>query len=78
MIEEESKIARSTIEFVLPNIVYLGELKDLVEREIGRSDSAQALVDNIKKAISEETDNTKKTDWRIFLGEFRRRTSSKS
>ncbi len=78
MIEVESKIARDTFEFVLPNIVYPGELKDLIERELGRSDSAQAFADNIKKAVTEESDNTKKTDWRIFLGEFRRRTSSKS
>jgi hypothetical protein len=76
MLDEDSRTARETLESVLPNIVYPEELKSLVESELERSDSVQTFVENIKKAISSQLDITRKTDWRIFLNEFRRRVKS--
>jgi hypothetical protein len=78
MFEADSRLARDTLESVLPNIVYPEELRNLVERELNRSDNIETFVENIKEAISGQTDNTRKTDWRIFLNEFRRRVSRKS
>lgn len=73
MQESESKLAKDTLEFVLPNIVYPDELRNLVEKQSENSERLEMFVENMKKAILEQTDNTKKTDWRIFLNEFRRR-----
>lgn len=77
MSEIDARLARDTLQFVLPNIVYPAELRNLVERELGKSDNTQSFVENIKQAVSGQNDNTKKTDWRIFLNEFRRRVSKK-
>jgi hypothetical protein len=78
MFDVGSKLARDTLESVLPNIVYPEELRSLVESEIQRSDNIETFIENIKKAILDQADNTRKTDWRIFLNEFRRRVSKKS
>jgi hypothetical protein len=78
MLEADTKVVWSAMDFVLPNIVYPDELKDLVGRELQRSEGLAAFVDNIKKAISDEADSTRKTDWRIFLNEYRRMVSRKS
>jgi hypothetical protein len=78
MLEVDSRLARDTLESVLPNIVYPEELRSLVENEIKRSDNVETFVENIKRAISAQADSTRKTDWRIFLNEFRRKVSRKS
>jgi hypothetical protein len=78
MFDADSRLARDTLESVLPNIVYPEELRSLVEREIQKSDNIETFIENVKKAILDQADNTRKTDWRIFLNEFRRRVSKRS
>jgi hypothetical protein len=78
MHEADSRVARDTLESVLPNIVYPDELRNLVERELEKSGDMSAFLENIKKAISEQSDITRKTDWRIFFNELRRRVGGPS
>lgn len=73
MREEDARLVRDSLSSVMPYIAYPQELRELIEREIRNNESIEAFVENVKKAISERTDATKKTDGQIFLNEFRRR-----
>ena len=73
MREEDARLIRDCLSSVMPYIAYPNKLKELVERELGKSESVDAFVENVRRAISERADVTRRTDGQIFLNEFRRR-----
>ena len=77
MLEKEAQFLLTSFSSAMPYLVYPDELRQLVNRERGASDSVESFVANLKKKISETTDTTRRTDGQIFLNELRRALQSK-
>ncbi len=75
MQETETRLIWDTFSSVMPYIVYPQELRGLLEKRLGEEADVKAFVENLRQAISTETDPTRKTDGQIFINELRRRFS---
>ncbi len=75
MQETETRLIWDTFSSVMPYLVYPQELRGLLEKRLGEEADVKAFVENLRQAISTETDPTRKTDGQIFINELRRRFS---
>lgn len=75
MQETETRLIWDTFSSVMPYLVYPQELRGLLEKRLGEEADVKAFVENLRQAISTETDPTRKTDGQIFVNELRRRFS---
>lgn len=77
MQEAEAELVRETFSSVMPYLVYSQEVRSLIEKVLGESQSIETFVGKFKQAISGEADTTRKTDGQIFINELRRRLPKK-
>lgn len=75
MQETETRLIWDTFSSVMPYLVYPQELRGLLEKRLGEEADVKTFVENLRQAISTETDPTRKTDGQIFINELRRRFS---
>lgn len=75
MQETETRLIWDTFSSVMPYLVYPQEFRGLLEKRLGEEADVKAFVENLRQAISTETDPTRKTDGQIFINELRRRFS---
>jgi hypothetical protein len=76
MQESEAKLVRDSFSSVMAYLVYPQDLRGLIERVLGESQSVEVFLKKFKQVISAEADSTHKTDGQIFLNEVRRHLSS--
>lgn len=74
MLEKDAKLVMASFTSAMPYIVYPGELRELIEKELADCDCMETFVENVRKKFSEKYDITRKTDGQIFLNELRRQT----
>ena len=76
MQESEAKLVRDSFSSVMAYLVYPQDLRELIERVLGETQSIGKFLEKFKQIISGETDSTRKTDGQIFLNELRRHLAS--
>ena len=72
MREEELKLARDSFSSVRVYLAYPQELQAFLEQTSAESSGPDEFFEKVKRAISTETDVTRKTDKQIYLNELKR------
>lgn len=64
--ENDRKIVEEAIESALPNVVYLSEFLECVEKDLEESETLSDFLTRLERRISSAEDETRRTDFVIL------------
>lgn len=75
MREDEKKLLQDTFSSVRAYLVYPHDLWASIEELERKTQDLQTFMSEFKRAVSDESDSSRKTDGQIFLNELKKRLS---